>query len=60
MELKNTYFVLRHGSSKANAKSLIISSPENGVKEEYDLTEDGMKQVRQQPLRRPSYAFNGS
>jgi len=43
--LNNRYFVMRHGESKANAKRIIISHPENGVKEDFALTELGQKQA---------------
>lgn len=45
MKLKNRYFVLRHGESKANVAEIILSHLENGVKEEYTLTEKGEEQV---------------
>ncbi len=44
--LKNTYFVLRHGGSKANVAEIILSHLENGVKEEFTLTKKGEEQVR--------------
>ncbi|KAI8475590.1 MAG: phosphoglycerate mutase [Monoraphidium minutum] len=48
MELRNnTYWVLRHGRSKANEASIIVSSLENGVKEEYALAEAGRQQARE-------------
>ncbi len=45
-ELKNRYFVMRHGESKANVAKIIISTPENGVKEDYALSEVGREQAR--------------
>ena len=44
--LKNRYFILRHGESKANVAEIILSHLENGIKEEYTLTENGEQQVR--------------
>ncbi|MEB8434065.1 histidine phosphatase family protein [Cocleimonas sp. KMM 6892] len=43
--LNNQYFALRHGESVANQKDLIVSSPENGIKD-YGLSETGQKQIR--------------
>jgi len=43
--LHNTYFVLRHGESKANVAQIILSHLENGVKEEFTLTKKGEEQV---------------
>lgn len=43
-ELKNTYYVLRHGKSLANDEQLIISHPETGVSG-YGLTAEGRRQV---------------
>ena len=43
--LKNNYFVIRHGESKANVLEIILSHLKNGVKEKYTLTEKGEKQV---------------
>ena len=45
-ELKNRYFVMRHGESKANVAGIIISTPENGVKQDYALSELGREQAR--------------
>ena len=42
--LNNQYFALRHGESIANQKGLIVSSPENGIKN-YGLSETGRKQI---------------
>ena len=42
--LNNHYFALRHGESIANQKGLIVSSPENGIKN-YGLSETGRKQI---------------
>ena len=38
--MKNQYFVMRHGESKANALGIIVSDPNNGVSN-YGLTEKG-------------------
>jgi probable phosphoglycerate mutase len=43
--LKNQYFIMRHGQSKANLQGIIISHPENGVHEDYALTELGRAQA---------------
>ena len=43
--LKNTYYIIRHGESKANKEGIIISSPENGTKS-YGLTDLGKEQVK--------------
>lgn len=45
-KLNNTYYILRHGQSKANTKNLIISDPKTGTKS-YGLTEKGKKQVKE-------------
>ncbi len=45
-ELKNNYFVLRHGQSTANVAGIILSGLEDGKKEEYTLTKEGEEQVR--------------
>lgn len=45
-ELKNSYFLLRHGQSRANTRGLIVSDPENGLTG-YGLTETGKQQVAQ-------------
>lgn len=43
--LKNNYFALRHGQSKANVAGLVISAPANGV-DRYGLTHKGEQQVK--------------
>ncbi|MEH6571417.1 MAG: histidine phosphatase family protein [Halioglobus sp.] len=43
--LENRYFAMRHGHSKANEQSLIVSDPVLGVNS-YGLTALGQKQVR--------------
>lgn len=45
-QLKNRYYVMRHGESKANVARIIISTPENGVKEDYALSDFGREQAR--------------
>jgi len=42
--LKNHYYVIRHGKSKANAQEIIVSNPAIGTKE-YGLVEEGRQQV---------------
>jgi len=44
--LRNTYYVLRHGRSRANDEELIVSHPENGV-HHYGLSEEGRRQIAQ-------------
>ncbi len=38
-------FVVRHGESTANRSGIIVSSPENGLREDYGLTPVGQKQA---------------
>jgi len=45
-DLKNNYFVLRHGESKPNVLKIVLSSLEDGKKEEYTLTDRGEEQVK--------------
>lgn len=45
-KLKNRYFIIRHGESKANVAEIILSHPEEGMKENYTLTAKGENQVR--------------
>lgn len=45
-DLKNSYFVLRHGESRPNVLKIVLSSLEDGKKEEYTLTDKGEEQVR--------------
>ncbi len=42
--MRNTYYVLRHGRSRANDEELIVSHPENGVPH-YGLSEEGRRQI---------------
>ncbi|MBM3206130.1 MAG: histidine phosphatase family protein [Candidatus Staskawiczbacteria bacterium] len=44
-KLKNKYFALRHGESKANTAEIIVSNLEDAINEEYSLTKNGEKQV---------------
>jgi probable phosphoglycerate mutase len=44
--MKNEYFILRHGHSKANEAKIILSHLEDGKLEEFTLTEKGEEQVR--------------
>ncbi|KAJ6897279.1 hypothetical protein NC651_023217 [Populus alba x Populus x berolinensis] len=46
MFLRNKYWVLRHGKSIPNEKGLIVSSMENGIKEEYQLADEGVGQAQ--------------
>lgn len=43
--LKNTYFVIRHGESKANVEGIIISDLERGQLDDYSLSEKGKEEV---------------
>jgi broad specificity phosphatase PhoE len=43
--VKNTYFLLRHGESEANARGLIVSSEKNGL-DFFGLTTKGKEQSR--------------
>ena len=47
INLKNKYFLLRHGQSWANVWKIVVSSMEEGVKEMYSLTKFGKNQVRE-------------
>ncbi|KAH7285488.1 hypothetical protein KP509_33G030600 [Ceratopteris richardii] len=47
MELKNQYWVLRHGRSKPNERGLIVSHLSNGVLEEHALSSEGVKQAQE-------------
>lgn len=44
-QLRNNFYVMRHGQSIANQRSLIVSSPGIGLNQ-YGLTDAGVKQVR--------------
>lgn len=46
IELNNTYYVLRHGKSRANQAELIVSHPDDGVPS-YGLADEGREQVIQ-------------
>jgi len=48
--LNNTYFLMRHGESEANAEKIIVSDPAVGV-ERYGLTEKGRAEVREGAAR---------
>lgn len=43
--LRNHYYGMRHGESRANFANIIVSAPENGVREGYGLTEKGVHQA---------------
>ena len=43
--LKNQYYILRHGHSKVNQLGIIISDPAND-KKAYGLTETGKNQIK--------------
>ncbi|MFW5770454.1 MAG: phosphoglycerate mutase family protein, partial [Spirochaetota bacterium] len=44
--LKNRYLLMRHGQSRSNAESKIISLPSAGI-HGYGLTDEGRQQVLQ-------------
>jgi len=44
--LKNRYFILRHGESKANVAEIIVSYREHGAHDNFTLTEQGERQIR--------------
>jgi len=43
--LKNRYFLMRHGQSKANLLNIIVSDPEDGKHEDYALSVLGQQQA---------------
>lgn len=43
--LRNTYYLLRHGTSVANEKDIIVSCLENGTKAEWGLSDLGREQA---------------
>ncbi|EME28321.1 phosphoglycerate mutase family protein isoform 1 [Galdieria sulphuraria] len=45
--LANSYYVLRHGESRANVEHLIVSDSENGILDSYGLTDKGKQQAQQ-------------
>ena len=45
LNLKNRYFIMRHGKSKANEEGIIISNPQEGINN-YGLTDLGKDQVQ--------------
>lgn len=47
MQLHNCYWVLRHGTSKANKAGIIVSSLHNGQLPDYGLAEEGQHQARE-------------
>jgi len=44
--LKNTYYLMRHGKSRANEMGIILSNPTDGILPKWGLTEEGIEQVR--------------
>lgn len=44
--LNNHYYAMRHGQSMANCAGIIVSHPDNGIKN-YGLSSEGKQQVRQ-------------
>lgn len=44
--MKNSYFIMRHGQSTANAAGIIISRPEHGLLNDYGLSLTGKVQVK--------------
>lgn len=51
LPLRNRYYLMRHGESRANEAGLIVSRPENGLRDEFGLSEQGREQVREAALR---------
>ena len=45
-QLKNHYFVMRHGKSKANEQEIILSHPDAGTTD-YGLVEEGRQQAKE-------------
>ncbi|WIA41398.1 hypothetical protein OEZ86_004984 [Tetradesmus obliquus] len=45
LPVRNVYWVLRHGRSKANEAAIIVSTMENGIKPEYGLAHAGKQQA---------------
>ena len=45
--VRNTYYVMRHGQSTANVQGIVLSWPEHGVRPGYGLTAHGCQQVEQ-------------
>jgi len=45
-KLKNRYFIIRHGESKANIAEIILSHLEHETHENFTLTQKGKEQVR--------------
>lgn len=43
-QLRNTYYILRHGKSLANEARLIVSNPEDGIAG-YGLSDEGRRQI---------------
>ena len=54
--LKNIYYIIRHGESESNKQELIISSPENAINS-FGLTELGKKQI-QESITKNKKLFN--
>ena len=48
-DLRNRYFVMRHGHSLANQRGIIVSDPANGVTE-FGLSDAGRSQVEQRRI----------
>lgn len=45
-KLANRYWAMRHGQSKANLQSIVISHPDNGLHEDFALSELGREQAQ--------------
>lgn len=48
--LKNRYFIIRHGESKANVRGILLSHPKEGTVG-FELTRKGKKQVKDSVLK---------
>ena len=49
-ELKNRYFIMRHGESKANVAGILLSHPKDGTVT-FGLSEKGKQQVKDSILK---------
>lgn len=49
-QLKNKYFIMRHGRSKANEQNIILSHPDAGTTD-YGLVEEGRQQTKDSAMK---------
>jgi probable phosphoglycerate mutase len=57
-KLHNRYFVQRHGDGISNELGIIVSSPEQGKRKEFGLTELGISRVENSAKRNPGLGPN--